>query len=274
MQRKGRKHRLEAFLRDTDPKHLRCGILIAVCAVFVIVFMLTMNSEPQLLSSEEIVAVKERGVLTVGVLDDGDSMEHQLGILLADKILPELSNGSGAGFFTVTSTSVSAHISDDSIDVAIALMRKGEDPTLAYSEPYYTDTINLAVRNGDKNKSLAGKTIGYVFEGKKMNVPEEFEQYAKKNNAQLKAYAGYPDMLGALLSAKIDAAVMYGVYAEKYASKYAFELSPTILGYAEYAIAAAADKPAFVEIANIMLKELKENGELYSMLPKKKQNIT
>ncbi len=274
MDKKGRRHRLNSFLRDTDPKIIRRGIFAVLGIIALLIILLVGNSEPQLLNSEEAAAVREKGVLVVGVLENmpnfsenGEGLEVELGMLLAEKIIPEMSDGAAASFFTVTTTSVASHLQDGSVDVAIALMKKGENDSLAYSDTYYTDPIVLAVRAGDKNIDFSSKTIGYVFEGKKMNIPKELEEFAEKNNAALKAYAGYADMLDALTASKIDAAVMYGVYADKYASAYSFDISSVSLGYAEYAIAAYADKSAFVEIANIMLKEIKENGKLSALLP-------
>lgn len=274
MDRKGRRHRLNSFLRDTDSKYIRRGIFIILGAIVFLVIMLVGNSEPQLLNSEEIAAVRDKGVLVVGVLENipnfsenREGLEIELGMLLAEKIIPEMSDGAAASFFTITTTSIESHLQDGSIDVAIALMRKGENDAFAYSDAYYTDPIVLAVRKGEKNTDFNAKTIGYVFEGKSMDVPSELEKFAKENNASLKAYAGYADMLDALNSGRIDGAMMYGVYADKYAKEYSFELSPVSLGYAEYAIAAYADKPAFAEIANIMLKEIKENGKLSLLLP-------
>ncbi|MBQ2661796.1 MAG: transporter substrate-binding domain-containing protein [Clostridia bacterium] len=274
MDRKGRRHRLNSFLRDTDPKLLRRGIFAILALIVIVIILFAQNTEPQLLNTEEITAVREKGVLTVGVLDeiplfsdDGEGLEIELAMLLAEKILPEMTGGAGVSFYNVTTTSISSHLSDGTIDVAIALMKKGQDANCVYSDAYYTDKIGLAVLTGQKHMGFKNTTIGYVFEGKKMAIPEELSEFAKKNNANLKAYAGYDDMLRDLTLKKIDACLMYGVYANKYKAEYTFELSETTLGYVEYAIATSKNTPAFAEISNIMLKEIKENGKLSALLP-------
>lgn len=245
----------------------RRGAVIGGALLLLIMIMIARGGEPQLMNSPEISIVMQKGVLTVGVLegipgfsDQGEGLEIELAKLLAKRIFPDAKEDRSVNFVTVTSTTVGPRLDDGSIDVAIALMKRGTSTKYAYSRPYYTDKTYLAVREGNESSPIRNITVGYVFVGKSMSEPTVLSDFVKANpdaNIERKPYASYDDMLQDLMANRINAAMIYGVYANKYRAQYGFSLSDTQLAPVEYAIACAADSPAFARLADIMLEEEK-----------------
>lgn len=80
-----------------------------------------------------------------------------------------------------------------------------------------------------------------------------------------RTFASYDDMFVALQSGEVGAIVLTDLYIQKYGESYAFSVSPTPLGSVEYAMACTTDCPAFVELFNLLLSEMKADGSLAAL---------
>ena len=281
-------------LRGERGRVLRIVLFVALGIGAVVALFALLKPEKQLKTSAEILRIREKGILTVGIRedipgfsDDGTGLEIELAELFAEFLLPE--NGEKpVKLVTVSAQTAETKLSDGSIDAAIALMQKGASSKFAYSYPYYTDSCRVVLRSGGAKKALDDMLIGYVqntsaakvlnryidahetkvqrslidkLRGIEKELPEGAVTFDKK------AFASYPDMLSALVNGRIDCAVLPGVYAQLYSSDY--DLEPSVsLGSISYAIAASSDEPAIAQLADVFIYELRESGRLDELLKK------
>lgn len=281
-------------LRGERGRVLRIVLFVALGIGAAVALFALLKPEKQLKTSAEILRIREKGILTVGIRedvpgfsDDGAGLEIELAELFAEFLLPE--NGEKpVKLVTVSAQTAETKLSDGSIDAAIALMQKGASSKFAYSYPYYTDSCRVVLRSGGAKKALDDMLIGYVqntsaakvlnryidahetkvqrslidkLRGIEKELPEGAVTFDKK------AFASYPDMLTALVNGRIDCAVLPGVYAQLYSTDY--DLEPSVsLGSISYAIAASSDEPAIAQLADVFIYELRESGRLDELLKK------
>ena len=221
-------------LRGERGRVLRIVLFVALGIGAVVALFALLKPEKQLKTSAEILRIREKGILTVGIRedipgfsDDGTGLEIELAELFAEFLLPE--NGEKpVKLVTVSAQTAETKLSDGSIDAAIALMQKGASSKFAYSYPYYTDSCRVVHRSGGAKKALDDMLIGYVqntsaakvlnryidahetkvqrslidkLRGIEKELPEGAVTFDKK------AFASYPDMLSALVNGRIDCAV-------------------------------------------------------------------
>lgn len=273
------------------------AILAAVIAA------IALKPETQLMNSVEIERVKDRGILYVGVRDDvpafnenGAGVEQELAERLARRVLPDSEDP--VKYFVCTSKTVSAKLSDGSIDVALALLPKGGSKNWAYSYPYYTDNVYVVTLKSDmvsvkpedmllgcvqdtpaagvltvyKNEVTAVKEKSF-FE-KLFGKPDETVVVEEEKRMAIKQYGSYSDLIEALRRGDVDGAVMAGAYVNKYfrvyASKYTgrakYYLNDTVIGAVEYCIVSSSDEPAFAQLADMLIYDMKRDGSLYELL--------
>ena len=268
------KRRIPYFFKGDKGKRrakivIGCAVALAVIALAVLVF----NPEPMLLESAEIKSIENRGVLRVGVRTDmpglgfeGKGLEVELANRLASYILPGRDISSSLELVPVTAKTVTAKLDDGSIDVAICMMRKDGYSSCVYSGTYYVDPVWLAIKAQDKGLSIDGISIGYV-----KGTPSEtaLKSYAEANPSRgisINVFASYPDMLAALEKGMVDGISLTGTHYIKYREEHSLDIQGTMLGTVNYAIASSTDSPALVQIADMMIYDMIESGELASMI--------
>ncbi len=246
-----------------------CAVVLAAIALAVLVF----NPEPMLLETAEIKSIENRGVLRVGVRTDmpglgfeGEGLEVELANGLVSYILPGWDLSSAIELVPVTAKTVTAKLDDGSIDVAICMMRQGGYSSCVYSGTYYVDPVWLAIKAGEESLSIDGISIGYV-----KGTPGEtaLKSYADANpdkGISKSVFASYPDMLAALDKGVVDGISLTGTHYIKYREEHHLNIQGTMLGTVNYAIASSTDSPALVQIADMMLYDMMESGELDSMI--------
>ena len=258
--------------------------------------------ETQLMSSVEIKRIESNGVLSVGVRDDmpgfcedGVGLEAELAKLLAKKILPE--SDEPVRFVPCSSTTVTTKLKDGSIDVAVALQPAGQGSAYAYSYTYYSDRIRLvSIKPENVTKGLDELTIGYIPE---TPAGSKFAAFAKELGAapeqgivdrllrrpkptpdpntaimvETRKYGSFDELLSALKRGDIDAAVMTDAYVNKYFIVLAEEtdvpewhLCNEEIGSVDYCMLCSSDEPALMQLADMLIYELKENGTLDKLI--------
>ena len=247
--------------------------------LLVVVLLLTSGTEPQLMATPEISAVEETGTLKVGVRYDigglgneEGGLTQELARMLAERILGTDAQ-STLELVEVSSVTATTKLDDGSVDVVIALMNSSMASRYSYSQSYYTDTCRLVAKKGASSFTLNGATIGYVQSNQLYTTIEDslLSKYMAENpgvNLKKKKYAAYPDMLDGLMRGEADAVVMTGVYVEKYSDAYEIVQTEFSLGAAQYSIMCASDTTVFAEIADLMLNELKESGQMDALYQK------
>ncbi len=256
-------------------------VMAAVLAGILLLTVLLMTSamEPQLMSTPEILSVQEKGTLRVGVRYDigglgskEGGLTQELAALLAERVLGTDAESS-LQLVEVTSMTGTTQLDDGSVDVVIALMDSRMASRYFYSHSYYTDPCRLVAKKGIGSFTLNGATIGYVQSNPLYTTIEDYllSQYMDENsevNLIKKKYASYPDMLDGLTRGEVDAVVMTGVCVEKYSEKYEIAQTEFSLGDAQYAVMCASDTTVFAQLADLMLDELKESGQMDALYQK------
>ncbi len=276
------RHKRITFVGDDGKlwRNIAIGVGIALVVVMIVV---TSRPEPQLMSSAEIQSVEARGILRVGVRDgmqglsnDGDGLEVALARALADRMLSDASGESAVKLVTITSATAGARLNDSTIDVAFALLEKDVSPKYLYSDAYYTDTARFVMPEGKANDPLHNITVGCLQPTAWMSSSEKLASAGQtlldtyitahpNDGIKTRTFASYDDMFVALQSGEVGAIVLTDLYIQKYGESYAFSVSPTPLGSVEYAMACTTDCPAFVELFNLLLSEMKADGSLAAL---------
>ncbi|MBR3383250.1 MAG: transporter substrate-binding domain-containing protein [Clostridia bacterium] len=271
------------------------GIGVVLAALIAIHFL---KPETQLMSSVEIKRIESAGVLTVGVRDDmpgfcenGTGLEAELAKLLAERILPDTEGA--VRFVPCSSTTVTTKLKDGSIDVAIALQPNGQGSAYSYSYPYYSDKISLVTLDpANVDKGLGELTIGYI---PGTAAGSRFASYAAELGAapeqgivdrllrrpkptpdpetaimvETRRFGSIDELLSALKSGAVDAIALPGAYLNKYFNDLAgetdagqFYICRADVGSVDYCMLCSSDEPALMQLADMLIYELKENGTL------------
>lgn len=285
--RKNKRHIIT--FKGSEGKLWRRIAIAAGMLVLLVILISTMHVEPSLLSSAEIATVYDRGVLRVGVRNDlpglayeGEGLEYELGQMLAQRIMSANSNWNGnndpAEFIEVNSMTTSAHLNDNTIDVALATMSKDAVTRYAYSDAYYRDPCYLLVRQGDEGRSITNINIGLIQSATTSSILVSTSSMTVVLNTYIEAhsddnikkvgFASYDELFAALSSGKVDAVLLSETNIERFDALSDFFLHSAEMGYIDYAIACLSSSPALVQIANIMLNEMKADGSLEALYQK------
>jgi len=242
-------------------------------ALVIVLMILFGGAENQLLSSPEVMQVRERGTLRIGVrydypgLNGEDGLEHELGRRIAARIFPEEDVYSIMQFVEVSAVTAATKLDDGSVDIVLAMMPV--DPSLPYnySIPYYSDECVMAVRSGTSSFGLGGASLGYVQPNRLRSAPEAalLEQYRLEHpNLALYAeeYASYHDLLAALGRGELDGAMITLSRLERFREEYSVVRTSISFGAVQYCAMCASDTTVFAELANIVLSEMQQSGEL------------
>lgn len=266
---------------------LSAVIIIAACFYFI-------RPKVQLENTEEIQAIREAGLIRIGVMDDipgfsenGEGLEIELAKLFSEYLMPDAAPGAAIKYIIVSDKTASTKLSDGSIDAVFALMPRNSSSSFSYSYSYYTDECVVAVREGGADRPLNEMLIGYVQSSASGNV---FLKYVSAHQTTVnqslidkllkrevslpddavifstKAYASYPDLLEALDNGLIDGAAISRVYLDKYSDTYSFGIHPTEVGTIDYALACSSDSPAIAQLADMFIYELNESGKMDELL--------
>lgn len=266
---------------------LSAVIIIAACFYFI-------RPKVQLENTEEIQAIREAGLIRIGVMDDipgfsenGEGLEIELAELFSEYLMPDAAPGAAIKYIIVSDKTASTKLSDGSIDAVFALMPRNSSSSFSYSYSYYTDECVVAVREGGADRPLNEMLIGYVQSSASGNV---FLKYVSAHQTTVnqslidkllkrevslpddavifstKAYASYPDLLEALDNGLIDGAAISRVYLDKYSDTYSFGIHPTEVGTIDYALACSSDSPAIAQLADMFIYELNESGKMDELL--------
>lgn len=229
----------------------------------------------------EIKAIKDRGVLKVGVKVDVpkfgfkdpqtgkvDGMEIDLARNLAKKILGDENK---IDVQAVTAKTRGPLLDNGEIDLVIATFTITEERKQSYnfSDPYFSDGVALMVKKNagiQSLKDLNGKKIGVAQSAtsKKALVDEVGKQGLK---VQFLEFGTYPEIKTALDSGRIDcfsvdAAILFGYLDDSTV------ILPERYSPQEYGIASKKANTGLAKLANDTISEMKSSGELDKLIQK------
>ena len=257
------------------------GFLLALTMVVVGVTACAPSVQSGSEVKTEIDAIKQRGVLKVGVKVDVpkfgykdpktgviDGFEVELAKKIAGKVLGDESKVELQG---VTAKTRGPLLDSGEVDVVIATFTITEERKQSYnfSQPYFIDGVGLLVKktSGVKSyKDLDGKKIGVAQSAtSKKALQEEADHLGIK--VQFLEFGSYPEIKAALDSGRVDCfsvdtAILFG-YLDDSTEILSDRFSPQEYG--------AATKKSNVELAKIVdetVVEMIQSGERDQLLEK------
>ncbi|MDO4568574.1 MAG: transporter substrate-binding domain-containing protein [Clostridia bacterium] len=264
---------LSLFFKGERGKKRKWILIAVVAAVAVLAVVLLLLPDQMLLEMPEIRRIESAGALIVGVRADapgfcvdGEGFEAELAALLAARILPGEDEYARLRLVEVSAQSAAAKLSDGTVDAVIALMVTGAEAAYSYTQPYYMDDVVVAVAAGT-DVQLADMRVGYIDGSPCYDHVAGISVDAEGNTLMdMRLFASYPDMLEALLRGDIGAAALSGAYFDKYAEEYSLVEYTRIDDVIGYSIVTNSEAAAVGDIANMLIAELAESGELAEMI--------
>lgn len=231
--------------------------------------------------SADVKAIKDRGVLKVGVKVDVpkfgykdpktsqiDGFEIDLARAMAKKIVGDPTKIELAA---VTAKTRGPLLDSGDVDMDISTFTITEERKKSYnfSDPYYTDGVGLLVKKAagyTSLKDLNGKKIGVAQSAtSKKAVEEEAAKVGAKVTFQ--EFATYPEIKAALDSGRVDAfsvdrSILYG-YVDDSTVVLPDKFSPQ-----EYGIATKKGNEGLAKLVNDTVNELKKSGDIDKLIQK------
>jgi len=247
-------------------------LIIAGAVLVLLLLVLLIKPEQELMNTPEIRAIEENGVLRVGIrtdmpgFSDGESgIEIRLAEEMAARLFPDQDPLNALDLYELSSKSAAAHIANDDVDLVIALQIKDSSTAFAYSSSYYTDELVFLYPTGSGGFDPRTATVGTIQQSTAATRFKNWLTEEELDPEQQVNFASYPDLFAALRSGRIQLALVQGAYAKKYASE-GFSRLAESFDTVEYAAACGTDSTAIVQLFDLMLDELKEEGAFAAML--------
>ena len=226
-------------------------------------------------SNEQIKAIRDRGVLRVGVKVDvprfgylnPDSGEMEgIEIDLAGAIALDILGDENAVKFTgITAQTRGPLLDNGEIDIVIATFTITEERKqhFSFSQSYYTDELGYLVRAGSsitRPEDLNGVNAGVVQAG---TAKDAFADECVKLGIEVafSEYASYPEVKAALASGKVDVfiadkSILYG-YLDDSSMLLDAGFNPQ-----QYGIASRLGSDKLIERINALLVSMEKNNAL------------
>ncbi|MVX62621.1 transporter substrate-binding domain-containing protein [Clostridium chromiireducens] len=231
--------------------------------------------------AKEIQAIKDRGVLKVGVKVDVpkygyknpqtgqiEGFEIDLSKAVAKKILGDESK---VEFQGVTAKTRGPLLDNGEIDMVAATFTITDERKKSYnfSDPYMKDGIGLLVKKSlgaSSLKDLDGKTIGVA---QSATTKKALEEEASKQGITLKfsELGGYPEIKAALDSGRVDCFAVDAAILNGYVDDSTVILNDRY-NPQEYGIASKKDNTELAKVINEVVSEMKTSGEIDKLIKK------
>ena len=229
--------------------------------------------------SADVKAIKDRGVLKVGVKVDVpkfgykdpktgkvEGFEIDLANVIAKKIGVEKVEPAA-----VTAKTRGPLLDSGDVDLVIATFTVTEERKKSYnfSDAYFTDGVRLLVKKSagfTSLKDLNGKKIGVAQSAtSKKAIQEQADKVGAK--VTFLEFATYPEIKAALDSGRVDCFSVDGAILMGY-----LDDSTTILADSfspqDYGVASKLGNTGLAKLVNDTIAELKKSGELAKMIQK------
>ena len=230
--------------------------------------------------SADVKAIKDRGVLKVGVKVDVpnfgykdpktgtvDGFEIDLAKAIAKKII---------GTEKIETTAVTAKTrgpvldsGDVDMDISTFTITEERKKSYNFSDSYFTDAVRLMVKKSSNIKSLKdldGKKIG-VAQAATSKKAIQTEADKVKATVTFSEFATYPEIKTALDSGRVDCFSVDGSILSGYLDDSTIILADRFSPQ-EYGVASKMGNDGIAKVVNETIAELKKSGELDKMVQK------
>lgn len=236
---------------------------------------------PASADAPDIKAIKDRGVLNVGVKVDVpkfglkdpkteqiDGMEIDIARAIAKKILGDESK---IKLSAVTAKTRGPLLDNGELDLVIATFTITDERKLSYnfSEPYFTDGVALMVKKASGAQSLKdlnGKKIGVAQSAtSKKAIEDAAAQLGIK--VSFLEFGTYPEIKTALDSGRVDCFSVDGAILNGYLDDSTVIL-PDRFTPQNYGVASKKANTALAELVNTTITDMKKSGEIDKLIQK------
>ena len=231
--------------------------------------------------AQEIQAIKDRGVLKVGVKVDVpkfgyknpgtgeiEGFEIDLSKQIAKKILGDESK---VEFQGVTAKTRGPLLDNGEVDIVAATFTVTEERKKSYnfSDSYLKDGVGLLVKKSlgvSSLKDLDGKTIGVA---QSSTTKAALEKEATNQGIKLKfsELGGYPEIKAALDSGRVDCFAVDASILNGYVDDSTVILNDKY-NPQEYGVASKKDNTELAKVINEVVNEMKTSGEMDKLIAK------
>lgn len=231
--------------------------------------------------AKEIQAIKDRGVLKVGVKVDVpkygyknpqtgqmEGFEIDLSKAVAKKILGDENK---VEFQGVTAKTRGPLLDNGEVDMVAATFTITDERKKSYnfSDPYIKDGVGLLVKKSlgaSSLKDLDGKTIGVA---QSSTTKTALDEEAKKLGITLKysELGGYPEIKAALDSGRVDCFAVDASILNGYVDDSTVILDDRY-DPQEYGIASKKDNAELAKVINEVVNDMKTSGEMDKLIAK------
>jgi len=259
---------------------------VLILGVFIVAALLITGcgSDKQTQSSggaSDINAIKERGVLKVGVKVDVpkfgfkdpqtgkiDGLEIDIARAVAKKILGDPDKIDLQG---VTAKTRGPLLDNGEIDLVIATFTITEDRKQSYnfSDPYFTDGVSMMVKKASGIQSindLNGKKIGVAQSATSRKSLQEAADKAGVR-VQFMEFGTYPEIKTALDAGRVDVFSVDSSILTGYLDDSTVILNDRF-ALQQYGVASKKDNVALAKAVDEAIAEMKKNGELDKLIQK------
>lgn len=236
---------------------------------------------PKADAAPDIKAIKDRGVLKVGVKVDVpkfgfkdpqtnkiDGMEIDLARAIAKKILGDAGKVDAQG---VTAKTRGPLLDNGEVDLVIATFTITEERKQSYnfSQPYFKDGVALMVKKSSgmqSVKDMNGKKIGVAQSAtSRKALQEEADKAGVK--VQFLEFGTYPEIKTALDSGRVDVFSVDGSILAGYLDDSTVILSERFSPQ-EYGVASKKTNTALAIAVDEVIADMKKSGELDKLIQK------
>lgn len=229
----------------------------------------------------EIQAIKDRGVLKVGVKMDVpkfgfknpqtnqvEGMEIDLAKAMAKKILGDENK---VEFQGVTAKTRGPLLDNGEVDMDICTFTITEERKKSYnfSDPYFTDGVALMVKKASGIQSIAdmnGKKIGVAQSATSKQAVQEAADKAGVKVSFLE-FGTYPEIKSALDAGRVDCFSVDGAILNGYLDDSTVILADRFSPQ-EYGIATKKSNEGLAKLVNDTIADMKKSGELDKLIQK------
>jgi len=250
-------------------------LLIAVLALS----LFACNKKADSAGSDAIQAIRDRGVLRVGVkvdvplygfLNPATNVQEGLEADLARAIAKEiLGDENAVEFQAVTAKTRGPLLDNNEVDAIIATFTITEERKLSYnfSQPYFLDAIGFLVKadlGATKIADLDGLTIGVA---QSATTKAAIEAKAEELNITVKfsEFASYPELKTALTSGRIDAFSVDKSILLGYLDDNTMIIEETFSPQ-EYGVATKLTNKELATLIDDLIAKMKADGTLDAMI--------
>jgi putative glutamine transport system substrate-binding protein len=255
----------------------KCSLLVILALLFLGLFL----APSVAVDSPDLKAIKDRGVLRVGVKIDVpkfgyknpksgkiDGFEVDLAQAVAKKILGKKGR---IQLQAVNAKTRGPLLDNGEIDIVAATFTITEErkQTYNFSEPYFTDGVGLMVKRAAKIRSLRdldGKRIGVA---QSATTKRAIQEAADQSGIKVKfaEFATYPEIKAALDSGRVDCFAVDTAILCGYLNRNLVIL-PDRFSPQNYGIATKKGNDGLAAVVNQTILEMKQNGRLTKLIKK------